>query len=339
MPRRRSWPRSWRTLRPDPSEREHVPDPIFERYKEALKAGHVAVLRGRSDEAIAHYREAAEIAPDRPLPHTSLGGVLVREGRLDEALAAYSRALGRAPRDEAALNGRAEALLAAGRQAEAAEILERLADVQAKTDRRPEALATLRRAEALESSRARRRRIKELAAIDAPPRPVRTRIASRLPRPRAKPVAAVAPAAADAGEAAAAEALAAVAIPPDPETLLATADALLDDERPAEAAEAYAAAAAAFQGADEPAAAFDACQRGLEAAPGSAIVHVELARLYLVRGWRDRAADKLLLLDRLMLVAGDEPGHQAAVALGQAALADEPRIAAWLAAAGPPDRG
>ena len=151
-----------------------MPDPIFERYKEALKAGHVAVLRGRSDEAIAHYREAAEIAPDRPLPHTSLGGVLLREGRLDEALAAYARALGRAPRDEAALSGRAEALLAAGRGTEAAEILERLADVQATTDRRPEALATLRRAEAFESSRARRRRIKELEADEAPAKPGRS---------------------------------------------------------------------------------------------------------------------------------------------------------------------
>ena len=315
-----------------------MPDPIFERYKEALKAGHVAVLRGRSDEAIAHYREAADIAPDRPLPHTSLGGVLVREGRLDEALAAYARALGRAPRDEAALSGRAEALLAAGRGAEAAEILERLADVQAKTDRRPEALATLRRAVALESSRGRRRRIKELEAIDAPPRPVRTRITSRLPRPR-RPVAAAAPAAAEAGEAAAVESVIAAPAAPDPETLLAAADALLDDDLRVEAAEAYAMAAAAFQRIDEPAAAFDACQRGLEAAPGSAIVHVELARLYLARGWRDRAADKLLLLDRLMLVADDEPGHQAAVALGQTALADEPRIAAWLAAAGAPDRG
>ena len=58
-------------------------DPIFERYKEALKAGHLAVLRGRADEAIGHYREAAEIAPERPLPHTSLAGVLLREGRLD----------------------------------------------------------------------------------------------------------------------------------------------------------------------------------------------------------------------------------------------------------------
>jgi len=161
-------------------------DPVFERYKEALKAGHVAVLRGRPEEAIAHYREAAEIAPDRPLPHTSLGGVLLREGRRDEALAAYARALGRAPRDEAALSGRAEALLAADRGVEAAEVLERLADVQAATDRRPEALATLRRADALQSSRARRRRIKELERDGSPVRPGRTRIKARLPRPRSK---------------------------------------------------------------------------------------------------------------------------------------------------------
>jgi hypothetical protein len=33
-----------------------------------------------------------------------------------------------------------------------------------------------------------------------------------------------------------------------------------------------------------------------------------------------------------MVVAGDEDGHAAAVALAQADLADEPRVAAWLAA-------
>jgi tetratricopeptide (TPR) repeat protein len=309
-----------------------VPDPIFERYKEALKAGHVAVLRGRSDEAIAHYREAAEIAPDRPLPHTSLGGVLLREGRLDEALEAYARALGRAPRDEAALSGRADALLTAGRSAEAAEILERLADVQAKTERRPEALVTLRRADALQSSRARRRRIKELEAGDAPAKPVRARIVSRLPRPRTKRREAAAASVVAAVEGPPPEAAAAPAAPPDPEALLRAADALLDGDQPIEAAEAYATAATAFQVSGESAAAFDACQRGLEAAPGSAIVHVELTRLYLARGWRDRAAEKLLLLDRLMVVAGDVDGHAAAVDLARSALADEPRVAAWLAA-------
>ncbi len=311
-----------------------MPDPIFERYKEALKAGHVAVLRGRSDEAIAHYREAAEIAPDRPLPHTSLGGVLLREGRLDEALAAYSRALGRAPRDEAALSGRAEALLAAGRGPEAAEILERLADVQATTDRRPEALATLRRAEALESSRARRKRIKALEADEAPSVPVRTRLKARLPRPAVRAPGGrhrktatpepVEPATPEPAEPPA---------PPDAETLLRSADALLDAGQRVEAAEAYAAAATTFQLSGETAAAFDACQRGLEAAPGSAIVHVELARLYLARGWRERAVDKLILLDRLMVVADDADGHAAAVAMARSTLADDPRLAAWLGAA------
>jgi tetratricopeptide (TPR) repeat protein len=308
-----------------------VPDPIFERYKEALKAGHVAVLRGRSDEAIAHYQDAAEIAPDRPLPHTSLGGVLFREGRLEEALAAYARALGRAPRDEAALSGRAEALLAGDRGIEAAEILERLADVQATTDRRPEALATLRRAEALSSSRARRRRIKELEADEAPAKPARL-LKVRLPRPRVKRKATP-----DAEPAAFEPPPADVPVepvpPPDPETLLREADALLDADRGDEAAEAYATAATAFQLSGESAAAFDACQRGLEAAPGAANVHIELARLYLARGWRDRAADKLLLLDRLMLVAGDEAGHAATLDLARAALADEPRIASLLAGA------
>jgi tetratricopeptide repeat protein len=314
-----------------------VPDPIFERYKEALKAGHVAVLRGRSDEAIAHYREAAEIAPDRPLPHSSLGGVLVREGRLDEALAAYARALGRAPRDEAALSGRAEALLAAGRGPEAAEILERLADVQAATERRPEALATLRRAEALESSRARRKRIKALEADEAPSVPVRTRLKARLPRPGARGAGgrrrkAAEPAAAEPTSPVPAEPTSPPA-PPDAETLLRSADALLDAGQRVEAAQAYATAATAFQLSGEMAAAFDACQRGLEAAPGSAIVHVELVHLYLARGWRERAVDKLILLDRLMVVAEDADGHAATVAMARSTLADDPRLAALLGAA------
>jgi tetratricopeptide (TPR) repeat protein len=83
-----------------------VSDALYERYKDALRRGHVALFRGRLDAALAAYADAAEIAPERALPHVGLGGVLRRLGRLDEALAAYDVALARAPADEAALDGR-----------------------------------------------------------------------------------------------------------------------------------------------------------------------------------------------------------------------------------------
>jgi tetratricopeptide (TPR) repeat protein len=89
----------------------------FEAYKEALRRGHVAVLQGNLDEALAAYREASTFAPDRPLPWTSLASVLHRLGRPNEALAAYDRALDRSPDDEGALRARqaiVEELLAGG---------------------------------------------------------------------------------------------------------------------------------------------------------------------------------------------------------------------------------
>jgi tetratricopeptide (TPR) repeat protein len=137
----------------------------FERYKGALKAGHVALLRGQLPEALAMYERAATIAPERPLPYASQGRVLLRMGRTDDALAAYARALGRASRDEAALTGRAEALLAADRGREAGEMLERLAEVQVDTDRVPEGIATLRRAMELHETRRRKRRLRALSKL------------------------------------------------------------------------------------------------------------------------------------------------------------------------------
>ncbi len=60
---------------------------LYEQYKDALRRGHVAALRGQLDAAAAAYREAARIAPDRALPYVGLGGVLTRLGRADDALA------------------------------------------------------------------------------------------------------------------------------------------------------------------------------------------------------------------------------------------------------------
>ncbi len=36
-----------------------MPEAVFERYKEALKRGHVALQRGRLQEALQEYRAAA----------------------------------------------------------------------------------------------------------------------------------------------------------------------------------------------------------------------------------------------------------------------------------------
>jgi Tfp pilus assembly protein PilF len=108
-----------------------VTEAVFERYKEALKQGHVAAFRGKPRDALEHYREAARLAGHRSLPFTSIGGVLLQLGRPQEAIAAYDDALRRAPDDRQALSGKAAALLAAGRRAEAAQLLERVAQIEA----------------------------------------------------------------------------------------------------------------------------------------------------------------------------------------------------------------
>jgi tetratricopeptide (TPR) repeat protein len=135
-------------------------DDLYERYKEALRIGHVAALRGSLEEALTAYRAAAGIAPSRALPHTSLGGALLRLGRLEPALVEFAAAVALAPHDEGALLGQAEALTVAGQRAEAARVLDHVSEIEEASGRLPEAADTLRRALELEESpdRARRQR-------------------------------------------------------------------------------------------------------------------------------------------------------------------------------------
>ena len=58
---------------------------LYERYKDALKRGHVASLRGRLEESLKAYAEAAAIAPERSTPHTSAGTALMRRKRPADA--------------------------------------------------------------------------------------------------------------------------------------------------------------------------------------------------------------------------------------------------------------
>jgi tetratricopeptide (TPR) repeat protein len=105
-------------------------EPVFERYKEALKKGHVAMFKGKPKDALVHYQEAAKLVGHRPLAYVNMGSVLLQMGRAHEAVAAYDEALIRAPDELQALNGKASALLAAGRRAEAEEVLRHVAELE-----------------------------------------------------------------------------------------------------------------------------------------------------------------------------------------------------------------
>lgn len=145
-----------------------MPDPIFERYKEALRAGHVAALRGRPDDALQHYRVAASIAPDRALPHIGMADVLLRLGRHEEALAASAAALRLAPLDEAGLDLTGRIHAAAGRGGDAAACLDRLADILEGQGRTEDACSAATRAMAADPTDARRDRLGALqSAVDA----------------------------------------------------------------------------------------------------------------------------------------------------------------------------
>jgi tetratricopeptide (TPR) repeat protein len=326
-----------------------VSDAIYERYKEALRRGHVAALRDRLDAAVVAYREAAELAPERALPHASLGSVLVRLRRPEEALAAYGLALDRSPRDEGAQAGRAEALAALGRAVEAADALDRLALQQEADGRLPEARATASRALELAESRTRRKHVEKLTAQvgvaggallpepetdapvrAAPPRPEPTQAAPSVAQPEAKPPPATPP---KPPTPAAPEPKPAPvpAAPASGATLSAEAEDRLDAGDAEAARDRLLAAAVAHRAAGALDAALDACYLALGLAPADPELHLALAELYLDRGWRGPAADKLLLLGRLVDFTRDGTIRERVCELVATRLPDDPRLTALCA--------
>ena len=297
----------------------------FERYKEALKAGHVALLRNRLEEALSQYRLAAEIADHRPLPHVSAGDVLLRMRRIDEALAAYATALGRDPSDEAALAGRARALVEAGRRGEAAEVLDRLADVQVAQGRHEAALESLRAALELSETSRRRRRAAEVLELARPARmdAIAAELAVTPPLEADATWGALEPPATEP--------------PPAPEpqpapvsegdVLADSAEAANAGGRTDEAIGAWIAAAQRYDDEGRRDAALDVCLRALAAAPGSPAVHLALASFYLERGWKERGVEKLVLLDLLLALDGDEANRRALGELAARHAAGDQRLA------------
>jgi tetratricopeptide (TPR) repeat protein len=349
---------------------------LYERYKDALRRGHVAALRGRNEAAVDAYGEAAAIAPDRALPHASIGGILVKMNRFDEASTAYDRALALAPRDEGALRGLADVHIRMGRRTEAATTLDRLADSLDAAGRLADATDAARRALELAESRVRRRQVEGFATRlraassgdetaqraldlalrllepaqtdDEPAREAETADSEAVGLGGAsielvtdEPIAVEAepdefarePSAAPEPEAPEPE----PATEPEPEPLPepaglgialgAAAEAALYAGDFASAHDGLLAAARAHRRAGRLSAALDACYLAIGLAPSDPDLHLLLAELYLDRGWRGQAVEKLLLLGRLADLDDDAAVRERLCALVTARLGDEPRVA------------
>jgi tetratricopeptide (TPR) repeat protein len=106
-------------------------DPVSTRYKDALQRGHVAVVKGRPQEAIRHYEEASRLVPDRPLPFMRMGDIFLQMRQPRDARQAFDEALKRAPSDVVAMQGKAAALAADGQQAQAGALRSQAAELEA----------------------------------------------------------------------------------------------------------------------------------------------------------------------------------------------------------------
>jgi tetratricopeptide (TPR) repeat protein len=294
-----------------------VTDSLYEQYKDALRRGHVAAQGGHLDEALGAYGDAAGLAPDRALPLVGIASVLMRLGKAHEAATTYGKALDRAPADEAALRGRAEALVASGDRVGAAETLDRLAMVLEGSGRGGDGVDAARHALDLAESRDRRATLQAMVdrlredAGGAGSLDVIERAEARLRGPigEAAPLPEPPPPPFDA-----AAAMAAV------EDAAARGDAVATREAALSAAHGH-------RGAGQLHAAIDVCYQALATNPADPGLHLSLAELYLDRGWRSVAADKLVLLSRLVDLADDAATRERLCDLAQR-VPDDPRLEA-----------
>jgi tetratricopeptide (TPR) repeat protein len=305
-------------------------DSLYEQYKEALRHGHVAALRGRFDEALLAYRQAAELAPERPLPHVSQGTVFMRAARPDDALAAFDEALRLAPRDEAALAGRADVLVRGGRRIEAAEALDLLASIQEAADRLAEACESAGRALEQAESKTRRRQVEALAGRlrqssgDHAAEAALSRAMRTLEGTEMVP---------GGGFALPDELVPAETEPvpepePDVNALMIEAEDALEAGDLATARDRLLLSARTHGRAGRHAAALDACYQALAIAPSDPNVHLAFVDLYVARGWRAQAADKLVLLARLVDLQADEQARDRLCAIVADRFPTEPRLTA-----------
>ena len=294
-------------------------DALFDRYREALRAGHVAVLRGRLEDAAASYREAAALAADRAVPRTALGSVELRLGQPDRALASFDEAVAVAPGDDAALLGRAQALVVLQRPDDAASTFDLLADARRAAGKRPDACDALQRALEIQPTAVRGARYRELveelrqAVGDAEADRVLARAQQALeattwPEPVAAPPAEPIP-------------------DIDADTLMLAAwDAASRGDGPAALAAAMD-AARAFRAAGHPVAALDACDVGLQWGPDDVDLYLLIAELTIERGAAGPAGDIYRNLLRLVEIDADGAARDRVLAAARSTFPDDPRFA------------
>jgi tetratricopeptide (TPR) repeat protein len=293
-------------------------DALYERYKEALRRGHVAALRGHSDAALTAYGEAARIAPDRALPLVGVGSVLARLGKPAEALAAYDAALDRAPTDEAGLRGRADALAALGRRADAADTLDRLVPVLDGAGRLADATDAAGRALELAESRDRRHDMRALTdrLREEPANPATSAVLEHADALLQSPV----------GPDAVDEPPGEVAPPFDPAQATADVEDAVEGGDPELVRTTALAAAAGHRADGHASAAIDVCYQALASNPADPRLHLVLAEVYLDRGWRAAASDKLVLLARLADLADDADTQTRVCAIASERLPEDARL-------------
>ena len=211
---------------------------VYGKYAEALRAGHQFAASGQLKEALRCYRTATELAGERALPHVALGGTLLRLNQPRDALAAYERALELEPDQIDAMTGRAAALLAAGRRAEAAQVQEQIRHGWGNG-------------------------------------------VSAAPAGTATPSSAA-------------------------DRHLANGEQARAAGKVNAAIDAWLAESAEHRVAGHHDAALDACLRALALDSSSPRIHLEIARAWLARGWPDRAAQRLQLLERLLALQPDK---------------------------------
>lgn len=303
---------------------------LFERYRDALRAGHVAGLRGRLEEAAAAYREAISLASDRVVPRTALGRVLLRQGDPAAALEAYDGALALAPEDDESLLGRAQALVVLRRTAEAAATYDQLAQARELAGRSADAIEAARRAAVIEPTDERRQRHAALAGgavEDLEYRLVEDLLAD-VAAPSESPVEEVAAGMVEAEAVAepsapGIEAALEPSAPDDPEALMVEAEEAVARGDADAAAAAALAAGRAYLEAGQADAAMDACVLGIGARPADTELHLLLVQLGVSRAGEAWAADAHARLLRLAELDGDAAAAERIRAVASPAVARE----------------